>query len=105
MPTREDVVQRLQTVFDPELNLDVWNLGLIYDIQVREDSTIYIRMTFTTPFCPYGPALVDDLKKKVSTLPGTKDVQVEVVMEPPWQPSEEIKLMFGLGGYGVTGRK
>ncbi len=91
--------------FDPELNIDVWTLGLIYDTKIEkameskegEEKKVCakILMTFTSPFCPYGPQLVDDLKEKIKAA-GVKEVQVEVTFDPPWQPSEELKTMMGM---------
>lgn len=98
MVSKEDVIKVLMTCYDPEIPIDMWTLGLIYDLQVRDDESVYIKMTFTTPFCPYGPKLIEDVKKKVAALEGVKDVQVEVVLDPPWKPPEDIKVMFGLGG-------
>lgn len=95
MPTRDDVVEILKTIVDPELYIDIWALGLIYDIAV-EDSKIRIRMTFTSVACPAGPQLVGEVKEKLATLEGVEDVDVEVVFQPPWEPSEELKGMLGM---------
>ncbi len=95
MPTREQLVESLKKVFDPEINIDVWTLGLIYDTKT-ENEVVKIKMTLTTPMCPYGPALIENVKSEVRKLEGVKDVQVEVVFEPPWQPSDELKMQLGL---------
>ncbi|MBI4170376.1 MAG: DUF59 domain-containing protein [Candidatus Aenigmarchaeota archaeon] len=97
MITKEQVIEKLKDVADPELHLDIWTLEIIYDIQINEDSTIYIKMTFTTPFCPYGPALVKEIETKVGSIEGAKDVQVEVVFDPPWKPSDELLDMMAMG--------
>ena len=97
MTDKEAVVAKLKEVKDPEIRMDVWTLGLIYDIRI-EGAAVSIKMTFTTPFCPYGPALVDDIKNKVRTAEGVEDVNVEVVFDPPWSPPDEVKIMFGIGG-------
>jgi metal-sulfur cluster biosynthetic enzyme len=94
MITREKVIQAIEKVSDPEIGLNVWFLGLIYDISV-EQNNVKIVMTFTTPFCPYGPSLVEEIKGKVLET-GASAVDVEIVMEPPWQPSEEVKLALGI---------
>ncbi|QQG39919.1 MAG: metal-sulfur cluster assembly factor [Candidatus Aenigmatarchaeota archaeon] len=96
MPTKEEVTNVLKQVKDPEIGMDIITLNLVYEVRV-ENGSVYIRMTFTTPFCPYGPALVDDMKKRVRALEGVSDVNVEVVFDPPWQPSEELRVMFGIG--------
>jgi len=94
--TREQVIEKLKQVVDPELRLDVWTLGLIYDIQINKDDTIFIKMTFTTPFCPYGQMLIDQIKENIMKIPDVKDADIEIVFEPLWQPSEEVKLMLGI---------
>lgn len=97
MVTREEVIEKLKDVADPELHIDVWTLEIIYDIQFPTPESVYIRMTFTTPFCPYGPALVRDIENKVKEIEGVKDVQVEVVFDPPWKPSDELLDMMAMG--------
>ena len=92
---REKVIEALRQVKDPELNLDIWTLGLVYDIKIYERQ-LMIRMTFTTIFCPYGPALVADVKQQLNKISGTKKVEVQVVFEPPWKPSEELRAMLGV---------
>jgi metal-sulfur cluster biosynthetic enzyme len=96
MPTKEKIIEVLKTVYDPELNIDVWSLGLIYEIRIDKE-TVKIRMTFTTPMCPYGPMLVDNIEETVKTkVKGVKKVKTEVVFEPMWQPPEELKAMYGI---------
>ena len=95
MITRDDVITSLKTCYDPELNIDVWTLGLIYDIKLAEQK-VDITMTFTSPMCPYGPWLVSDIKEKLKAGVKTDQINVEVVFEPVWQPSEEIKLLLGV---------
>ncbi len=93
IPDKEVVTGVLKTVMDPELLLSIWDLGLIYKLDVSEDK-ISIEMTLTTPLCPYGPALIDEVKQKLSLL--AKEVIVELVFEPAWQPSEEVKMSLGM---------
>ncbi len=97
MVSREDVIEALKKVIDPELYIDVWTLGLIYDIAFPEDTEVLIRMTFTSIACPAGPQLVQDVKQKIEAVPEVTKVQVEVVFQPPWEPSEELKAMLGIG--------
>lgn len=96
MATKEDVIEMLKRVIDPELYIDVWTLGLIYDINL-EGEKIDIRMTFTSIACPAGPQLVEEVKQKVLEIPGIQECHVEVVFKPPWEPSEELKAMLGIG--------
>jgi len=93
--TRDQVIEVLKTIEDPEIFLDIWFLGLIYTIDIKEDS-IGIDLTFTTPLCPAGPMLVDEIKTKLSKLEGIKTVDVKVVFTPPWEPSDEVKAMLGM---------
>ena len=90
---KEDAIEALKQCFDPELNLDLWTLGLIYGLEVKGDE-VNVVMTFTTPFCPYGPMMIDDVKDEL-TKKGFKKVNVELTFEPKWEPSEELKEMFG----------
>ena len=94
MLTRDEVIDILKTCRDPEIDMDIWALGLVYDIAITETS-VAVTMTFTTPYCPYGPMLVEEVKGKLGKLPGIQHVDVNVVFEPPWQPSEELRAMLG----------
>jgi len=95
MVTKEQVIEALKECRDPELGLDVWTLGLIYHIGVNRD-VVYIHMTFTAPFCPYGSSLVEMVREKVKAIKGVRDVEIAVVFDPPWKPSEEVRLLLGL---------
>ncbi len=95
MATKEEIIEILKTIEDPELFLDIWFLGLIYSIE-QDESKVNIEMTFTTPMCPAGPQLVDEVKTKVSNLEGVQEVDVKVVFSPPWQPSDEVKGLLGM---------
>ena len=90
MPTKEDVMNVLKGINDPEIGIDIVTLELIYDINIESDKA-NIKMTFTTPMCPYGPMLVEEIKAKVRDLEGVKEVNVEVVFDPPWKHSEELR--------------
>jgi len=96
MVKENDVNEALKEVFDPELRMDIITLGLVYGIKI-ESGKAKIRMTFTTPMCPYGPALVDEVKSRVESVEGVREAEVEIVFDPPWQPSEELKAALGLG--------
>ena len=93
--TRDDIIEVLKTVEDPELFLDIWFLGLIYNIDI-EGSKVKLQMTLTSPMCPVGPQLIQEVKDKVGALEGVSEVELELVFSPPWEPSEEIKAMLGL---------
>lgn len=95
MATREDVIEVLKTIEDPEVFLDIWFLGLIYRIEVKEE-IVEIDMTFTTPMCPAGPMLTEQVKTRVEELEGVSETVVQVVFEPPWEPSDEVKAMMGM---------
>ena len=73
----------------------IWTLELVYEVKVENDK-VYIKMTFTTPMCPYGPMLLDEVRAKVSEIKGIKEVDVEVTFDPPWQPSEELRATLGV---------
>ena len=97
MPTRDQVIEVLKSIEDPELFLDIWFLGLVYSIVIDEAlQKVSIDMTFTSPMCPAGPMLIEDVKRKVGALEGVKEVEVKVVFSPPWQPSDDVKAMLGL---------
>lgn len=93
------IVKALKGVVDPEIGVDVINLGLIYGIKV-EGNVATIIMTLTTPFCPWGPMIISQVEDIVRAL-GFKDVRIEVTFDPPWSTdmmSEEAKIRLGVGG-------
>ena len=99
MITEESVYEVLRNVLDPELNFNIVDLGLIYGVEVKEGKYIFIKMTMTTPFCPYGPALLDEMKQKLDKIKGVGEIKIEVVWEPPWDTkklSPEIKGQLGI---------
>jgi metal-sulfur cluster biosynthetic enzyme len=96
MITKDAIIEVLKTIEDPELFIDIWFLGLIYSIEIDEEGSVAIEMTFTSPMCPAGPMLLDQIKTKVGALEGVKGVGVTVVFSPPWQPSDDVKAMLGL---------
>ena len=95
MPTKEDVIEELKKVNDPEIGIDVYTLELIYDVKV-ENGKAKILMTLTTPMCPYGPMLIEEIKARVRELKGIKEVDVEVTFDPPWKPSDELRATLGV---------
>ena len=95
VPTREQIIEALKTVEDPELFLDIWFLGLVYSIDITPEQ-VRIEMTFTSPLCPAGPMLIDQVKTKVGAVAGVNKVEVNVVFTPPWEPSDEVKGLLGM---------
>jgi metal-sulfur cluster biosynthetic enzyme len=98
MVEKEQIIEVLKKVVDPEINYDVWSLGLIYNIGI-EGSKVKILMTFTTPMCPYGPQLLDDVRRHVSSVSGVGEVDVEITFTPVWGPdkiSEEVRMALGI---------
>lgn len=99
MITQEKVWEVLKNVLDPELNFNVVDLGLVYGVEVKEGKDIFIKMTMTTPFCPYAPALLADAKDQLSKIKDVGKIDIEVVWEPPWDASKlkaEIKGQLGI---------
>ena len=95
----EEIVKVLKTIFDPEIPVNIYALGLIYDVEVSEDCDVKITMTLTTPNCPVAETLPVEVEEKVKTLPSVKDAKVEITFEPTWTKemmSEEAKLELGM---------
>ena len=96
--TVEDVREALKDVYDPEIPVNVVDLGLIYDTQV-DDGNVYVQMTLTAPGCGMGPYIAQNAEWRIAELEGVEDVQVEMVFDPPWSPdlvSEDGKKLLGL---------
>lgn len=94
----EDIVKMLRTVFDPEIPVDVYSLGLIYKIDVQDNGHVQIDMTLTAPSCPASEFLMEDIRMKVESVEGVKSLDVQLVFEPEWDKdmmSEEAKLELG----------
>ncbi len=88
MFTKEEVLAKLSNVMDPELGLSIVDLGLVYDVEVLDEKSVYISITLTFPGCPYGQTLINDAEQAVKELPGAEKVDIELVWDPPWNPSE-----------------
>ena len=102
-PDEEAIWEQLKTVFDPEIPVNIVDLGLVYSMEVEKTQTdsyrVEIKMTLTAPGCGMGPAIAEDAKERVSCVPGVTDANVEIVWDPPWQQdmiSEEGKMQLGL---------
>ena len=95
----EKIVSALKTVYDPEIPVDIYELGLIYNVFVNEDNDVKIVMTLTSPNCPVAESLPQEVKEKVSSINLVNEVEIEMTFEPPWSKdlmSEEAKLELGL---------
>ena len=99
MPTREEVVEALRQVEDPELGMDIVDLGLMYDVEL-ENGKVKVVHTLTSMGCPVGPMIQQQIDDVVRALPGVDDVEVELTWDPPWTPekmSEDAKFILGFG--------
>lgn len=95
----ENVVKMLKTVYDPEIPVNVYDLGLIYKIDVMDDDTVNLDMTLTAPNCPAGDFITEDIRQKLESIDGVKKVNINIVFEPQWgmeMMSDEAKLELGL---------
>ena len=95
----KDVVETLKTVYDPEIPVDIYQLGLIYNIDVRDDRSVEVRLTLTSPMCPVAGSLPPEVEMKVAQVEGVTKSVVDLVWDPPWNPSmmsEAAKLELGM---------
>ena len=93
------VVDALKSIYDPEIPVDIYELGLIYDVEVGEDGDAVITMTLTTPHCPVAESLPNEVELRVLSVPGIRDAVVNLVWDPPWDPSkmsDEARLELGM---------
>jgi metal-sulfur cluster biosynthetic enzyme len=99
MPTKEEVLELLRTVEDPELGMDVVDLGLVYDVEV-EGPKVKIIYSLTSMGCPAGPLISGDMDRAAREVEGVEDVELELVFDPPWTPdkmSDDAKFILGFG--------
>ena len=95
----DDIVQALKTVYDPEIPADIYELGLIYRIDIDDDRGVKVDMTLTTPNCPSAQELPTMVESAVASVPGVREVKVEVVWDPPWDPirmSDEARVVLNM---------
>ena len=95
---REAVIEVLRTVYDPEIPVNIYELGLVYGIDVDEENHVKVRMTLTSPMCPVAESLPPEVEQKVRAVPGVAHAEVDLTWEPPWSPSmmtEAAKLQLG----------
>jgi len=99
MINKDNVIEILKTVFDPEIPVNIWDLGIVYNVEITENNDIIITMTMTAPNCPIPEMILDDVKASLSNLEGVNDIKINLTFDPPWSPnmmSEEAKLQLGL---------
>ena len=95
MVTKEELIEQVfKKYVDPELGIDVWTLGLIYTIDIK-NKKVKVVLTFTSMMCPFGPQMVEELTEEIKKL-GVEEVEIEVTFQPPWKPSEELRGMMGV---------
>jgi FeS assembly SUF system protein len=96
---RDGVIEMLRTVYDPEIPVNIYELGLVYDVEVRPEHKVYIRMTLTSPMCPVAETLPPEVQEKARGVAGVSDVEIDLVWDPPWSPSmmtEAARLELGM---------
>ena len=99
MSKKEKIIEEIKKIYDPELPVNIYDLGLIYDIQIKDENFVIIKMTLTTPNCPVAESLPKEVKDGVMQVEGIKDVDLELVWDPPWNKdkmSEAAKLELNL---------
>ena len=99
LKTEEEIVKMLRTVYDPEIPVNIYDLGLIYKVEVDDGRNVEIDMTCTAPNCPAADFIIEDVRQKVSSIDGVRNAQINIVFEPEWNKdmmSEEAKLELGL---------
>lgn len=101
LPNSEDVLMALHPVVDPEMNISIVDLGLIYDVEPDEENQkLLIKMTLTSPMCPVGPQIMGAVHSSALQMEEVEDVEIQLVWTPPWDPrtmaSEEVRMMLGI---------
>jgi FeS assembly SUF system protein len=95
----DSVVEALKSIYDPEIPVDIYELGLIYDVAISEDGDAVVTMTLTTPHCPVAESMPSEVELRVLSVPGIRDAEVKLVWDPPWDPSkmsDEARLELGM---------
>jgi metal-sulfur cluster biosynthetic enzyme len=99
MPTKDEVIEALRTVEDPELGMDIVDLGLLYDVEV-EGPKVKVLYSLTSMGCPAGPLIAEDMSRVSREVPGVEEVELELTFDPPWTPdrmSDDAKFILGFG--------
>ncbi|KLE34281.1 SUF system Fe-S cluster assembly protein [Aurantiacibacter luteus] len=95
----DSVIEALKDIYDPEIPVNIYDLGLIYNVEVAEDADVKVTMTLTTPHCPVAETMPGEIELRVMSLPGVRDAEVVVTWDPPWDPSkmsDEARLELGM---------
>jgi FeS assembly SUF system protein len=98
-PVRDNVISALRTIFDPEIPVNIYDLGLIYELEVDAEGKVFVKMTLTAPACPVAETFPGVVESRLYEVPGVSDVRVELVWDPPWSKErlpQEVKLRLGL---------
>jgi FeS assembly SUF system protein len=98
MTLKDDIIAAIQTVYDPEIPINIWEVGLIYEVSVDDAGKAHIVMTLTSPHCPVAESLPAEVREKVESVDGVNAAEVEITWDPPWDPemlSEAAKLELG----------
>lgn len=96
---REQVIQQLRECYDPEIPVNIYDMGLVYDIDIQDNGSVSIQMTLTSPMCPVAGSLPIEVEERVKSIPGITSARVDLVWEPTWSPdmlSEAAKLELGI---------
>lgn len=96
---RDRVVEMLKTCYDPEIPVDIWELGLIYTIDINEGNDVHVKMTLTSPACPVAETLPPEVELKIKSIPDVNNARVEITFDPPWDKdmmSEEARMELGM---------
>ena len=98
MALRDEIIKAIQTVYDPEIPINIWEVGLIYEVNVDDDGKAHVLMTLTSPNCPVAESLPNEVKDVVAAVEGVTSSEVEITWDPPWDPemmSEAAQLELG----------
>jgi len=101
MPTKEEVIEAIKPITDPEINISIVDLGLIYDVEFDEgDNQVNVKMTLTSPACPVGPQIMASVHGRVLDLEEVENVDIQLIWSPPWDPrtmaTEDVRMMLGI---------
>lgn len=95
MINKDKVIELLETIDDPEMGVDIWTMGLIYDINIKDEKSVNITMTYTSPMCPLGEQLQNDIRSTLKQS-GVENIEIEVTFDPPWKPPDKLREAMGV---------
>jgi metal-sulfur cluster biosynthetic enzyme len=93
--TKEQIIERLSLIIDPEVDMDIYSLGLVYTIDIKDEKTLELLITYTSPACPAGPQIQQAIQDEMESL-GFEHTTITITFDPPWEMPEVVKVMFGL---------